>query len=97
MAPFNKMVVLNANIDTFSTPFEPCFFLLLFLNISASIAEHFWGEAALTAVYTMNRVPSPTTLNTSLNSCMVLLQIISPSKSLDAFVLYFLNLMNTLN
>uniref|UniRef100_A0A2N9EJW8 Integrase catalytic domain-containing protein n=1 Tax=Fagus sylvatica TaxID=28930 RepID=A0A2N9EJW8_FAGSY len=31
------------------------------LLISASIPERFWGEAALTAVYTINRIPSPTT------------------------------------
>jgi hypothetical protein len=35
--------------------------LLLF----ASIPEHFWGEAALIAIYTINRVPSPTTFNKS--------------------------------
>ena len=33
------------------------------LLLSASIPEHFWGEATLTAIYTINRVPSPTTLN----------------------------------
>ena len=31
------------------------------LLISASIPKHFWGEVALTAVYTINRIPSPTT------------------------------------
>jgi hypothetical protein len=35
------------------------------LLLSASIPEHFWGEAALTTVYTINRVSSPTTLNRS--------------------------------
>lgn len=35
------------------------------LLLSTSILEHFLGEAALTAVYTINRVPSPTTLNKS--------------------------------
>ncbi|GLT64262.1 hypothetical protein SLA2020_367660 [Shorea laevis] len=35
------------------------------LLLSASIPEHFWGEAALTAIYTINRVPSPTTFNKS--------------------------------
>ena len=29
------------------------------------IPKHFWGEVALTAVYTNNRVPSPTTFNRS--------------------------------
>jgi hypothetical protein len=33
------------------------------LLLSASIPEHFRGEAALTAIYTINRFPSPTTLN----------------------------------
>jgi hypothetical protein len=33
------------------------------LLISASLPERFWGEAALTAVYTINRVPSPTIHN----------------------------------
>jgi transposase InsO family protein len=31
------------------------------LLISASVPERFWGEAALTAVYTINRIPLPTT------------------------------------
>jgi hypothetical protein len=31
------------------------------LLISASVPERFWGEAALIAVYTINRIPSPTT------------------------------------
>uniref|UniRef100_A0A2N9IJC8 Integrase catalytic domain-containing protein n=1 Tax=Fagus sylvatica TaxID=28930 RepID=A0A2N9IJC8_FAGSY len=31
------------------------------LLISASVLEHFWGEAALTVVYTINRIPLPTT------------------------------------
>ena len=31
------------------------------LLISASLPERFWGEAALTAMYTINRIPSPTT------------------------------------
>ncbi|KAA8550319.1 hypothetical protein F0562_002003 [Nyssa sinensis] len=33
------------------------------LLISASLPERFWGEAALTAIYTINRVPSPTIHN----------------------------------
>jgi hypothetical protein len=33
------------------------------LLISASLLESFWGEAALTAIYTINRVPSPTIHN----------------------------------
>jgi hypothetical protein len=36
------------------------------LLISASVPEHFLGEAALTAVYTINRLPSPTTHKKSL-------------------------------
>ncbi|KAL5859844.1 hypothetical protein ACOSQ4_001140 [Xanthoceras sorbifolium] len=35
------------------------------LLMSASLPERFWGEAALTAVYTINRIPSPTTYNKS--------------------------------
>jgi hypothetical protein len=31
------------------------------LLISASVPKRFWGEAALTAVYIINRLPSPTT------------------------------------
>ena len=31
------------------------------LLISAFVLERFWSEAALTAVYTINRIPSPTT------------------------------------
>ena len=31
------------------------------LLISAFVPEHFWDEAALTAVYTINHIPSPTT------------------------------------
>ena len=33
--------------------------------ISASLPKRFWGEAALTAVYTINRIHSPTTHNKS--------------------------------
>jgi hypothetical protein len=35
------------------------------LLISSSCPEHFWGEAALTAVYTINRVPMPVIQNQS--------------------------------
>ena len=35
------------------------------LLISASLLERFWGDAALAAVYTINRIPSPTTYNKS--------------------------------
>ena len=35
------------------------------LLISASLPKRFWGEAALTAVYTINCIPSPTTHNKS--------------------------------
>ncbi|XP_065630875.1 uncharacterized protein LOC136068103 [Quercus suber] len=35
------------------------------LLIFASLPEHFWGEAILTIVYTINRIPSPTTHNKS--------------------------------
>ena len=36
-----------------------------FLTLSAAIPERFWGEAAFTAIYTINLVPSPTTHNKS--------------------------------
>ena len=35
------------------------------LLISASLPKRFWGEAALTVVYTINRIPSPTIHNKS--------------------------------
>ena len=35
------------------------------LLISASLPKRFWGEAALTTVYTINRIPSLTTHNKS--------------------------------
>ena len=35
------------------------------LFISASLLERFWGEVALTAVYTINHIPSSTTHNKS--------------------------------
>ena len=35
------------------------------LLISASLPKRFWGKAALTAMYTINRIPSPTTHNKS--------------------------------
>jgi hypothetical protein len=35
------------------------------LLLYAFIPEHFWGEVALTSVYTINKVPSPTTFNRS--------------------------------
>ena len=40
------------------------------LLISASCPERFWGEAALTAIYTMNRVPSLTSKNLSPYECL---------------------------
>jgi hypothetical protein len=53
---------------------------------------------SLIVVYTINRVPSPATLNKSLmNSCVVLLLIISHFVFLVAFVLFSFNLMITLN
>jgi len=36
------------------------------LLISASLTERFWGEAALTAIYTINHVLSPTIHNQTL-------------------------------
>uniref|UniRef100_A0A2N9J418 Integrase catalytic domain-containing protein n=1 Tax=Fagus sylvatica TaxID=28930 RepID=A0A2N9J418_FAGSY len=35
------------------------------LLISAPVLERFWGEAALTTIYTINRIPSPTTYKKS--------------------------------
>ena len=35
------------------------------LLISSSLSEHFWGEVAFTTMYTINRIPSPTTHNKS--------------------------------
>ena len=37
--------------------------VILTLLISASLPKRFWGEAALTTVYTINRIHSPTTHN----------------------------------
>uniref|UniRef100_A0A2N9HPR0 CCHC-type domain-containing protein n=1 Tax=Fagus sylvatica TaxID=28930 RepID=A0A2N9HPR0_FAGSY len=47
----SKMVGLNANTATYLTLLGLSSFLLHVLNV-------FWGEAALTAVYTINRLPS---------------------------------------
>ena len=58
LSPLNKMVVQNENIVTFLMLSAP-------LLISASLPERFWGEAALTAVHTIYRIPSPTTHNKS--------------------------------
>ena len=44
-------------------------FIRAFL-ISASCPEHFWGEAALIAVYTINRLPSSALQNVSLFECL---------------------------
>ena len=38
---------------------------MLELVIPASVPERFWGEAALTAVHIINRLPSPITRNKS--------------------------------
>ena len=54
--PFNKMVMQNENIVTFLMLCAPFSSLPLFLR---------WGEDALIAVYTINRIPSPTTHNKS--------------------------------
>jgi hypothetical protein len=57
--PPNKMVVPNANFVIFLTSF------VRFLYLPHSVPEPFWGEVALTAVYTINRLPSPSTHNKS--------------------------------
>ncbi|KAJ9537493.1 hypothetical protein OSB04_030226 [Centaurea solstitialis] len=50
--PLPKMVALNANIDIS--------LILSALSLSpAKCPERFWGEAAFTAVYTINRHPTP--------------------------------------
>ena len=53
--PLNKMVMSNVNFVIF---LMSC---VSFSCISASIFECFWGETALTAIYTINCLPSPTT------------------------------------
>ncbi|KAA0065808.1 Retrovirus-related Pol polyprotein from transposon TNT 1-94 [Cucumis melo var. makuwa] len=54
----NKMDVLSANIVTFLTQFVPFFFL-------PHVLRNFWSEAALTFVYTINRLPSSVLQNIS--------------------------------
>ena len=51
--PLNKMVMPNANFVTFLMLCVPFSYLPLSLSV-------YWGEATLTAVYTINRIPSPT-------------------------------------
>ncbi|KAL5844630.1 hypothetical protein ACOSQ3_010685 [Xanthoceras sorbifolium] len=55
--PLNKMVVQNANIVIFLILSAPFSFLPLFLSA--------FGVRLHTAVYTINRIPSPTTYNKS--------------------------------
>jgi hypothetical protein len=66
------------------------------LLLYAFIPEHFWGEVALTSVYTINKVPSPTTFNRSSYE-LLYDSITNPSTSLVVSVLCFIRLMNAQN
>jgi hypothetical protein len=70
------------------------------LLIYAFVPEHLWEEVALTVVYTIYRVSSRLPLlsiSLLMNSCLALLMIISPSKSLVVSVLFLFNIMNAIN
>uniref|UniRef100_A0A2N9FGK5 Reverse transcriptase Ty1/copia-type domain-containing protein n=1 Tax=Fagus sylvatica TaxID=28930 RepID=A0A2N9FGK5_FAGSY len=58
LAPHNKMDELNVN-------FRHILDTVRALTNAASTLVSFWGEAALTAVYTINRCPSPVVQNTT--------------------------------
>uniref|UniRef100_A0A2N9HR29 Integrase catalytic domain-containing protein n=1 Tax=Fagus sylvatica TaxID=28930 RepID=A0A2N9HR29_FAGSY len=58
LAPHNKMDELNVN-------FRHILDTVRALTNAASTPASFWGEAALTAVYTINRCPSPVIQNTT--------------------------------
>ena len=65
--------------------------------IAASTHSHFWGEAALTIIYTINRCPSPIVQN---QTPYDLLFGSSPSydlESLDVYVLFFFKIMKETN
>lgn len=66
------------------------------LLISTACPEVFWGEAALTAVYSINLIPSPIIGNQSPHERFLAQSLtIVFFMFLDVFTLCFYNLMNT--
>uniref|UniRef100_A0A2N9GD96 Reverse transcriptase Ty1/copia-type domain-containing protein n=1 Tax=Fagus sylvatica TaxID=28930 RepID=A0A2N9GD96_FAGSY len=71
----------------------------------ASTPASFWGEAALTAVYTINRCPSPVVQTPQhhiktqhhMNDCLAQLQTTVYSRFLVVSILFFFNHMSALN
>ena len=64
--------------------------------ISSFCPKSFWGEAALTVVYTINRIPSLVIGNVSPFE-LIVLQTIKCLKFLVVLVLFFFILMSTQN
>ena len=62
LAPFSRMVTLSINIHILD--------IVCALLIFVSCLKHFWGEAALAAVYTINHMPSPIISNQSFYECL---------------------------
>ena len=68
------------------------------ITLAAATPSSFWGEAALTAVYTINRCPSPIIKNqTPYGLFLVLLPPMIYSEFLDVSVLFFFMSTNETN
>ena len=67
-------------------------------TIAASTPSQIWGEAALTAVYTINRCPSPIVqIKLLIICCLILLPPMTYLESLDVSILFFFKIVKETN